>query len=139
MYLSQDEYLNFGGKITDSAVFEQYEFGAEVAIDYATFNRLKDAKIISTRVKRCMFALINLLERQEQALNLGKTDEVSGITAITNQSNDGVSVSYNGMKAVDVFDACKDEVTRIIQKYLAGEKTPDGKRLLLYRGLYRGE
>lgn len=139
MYLSHDEYHDFGGKIEDSFEFEKLEFDAEVAIDYATFNRLKNEDVVSKRVKRCMYALIELAEKQEQALSLGKAEDSTDGSHITSQSNDGVSTSYNGMKAADVFSACRGEVDTIIQKYLAGERTLDGKKVLLYRGYYPGE
>lgn len=137
MYLTYDEYTGYGGTL-DDATFSNLAFGAERTIDYATFNRLREESVIPEEVKRLMFVLINNAHKQEEALNLGSSQNGTSGKYITSQSNDGVSVTYNGMATLDLYTLCEKENSQLIQKYLAGVK--DSKnRLLLYRGLYRGE
>ena len=49
MYLTYDEYIVFGGTLDDST-FNDLAFGAEVTINYATFNRLVGETVIPKAV-----------------------------------------------------------------------------------------
>lgn len=141
MLLTYDEYTQqFNGEL-DSEVFEEYEYEAEALVHYMTFSRLKKVDVIPEEVKRLVNHLIGLAQRKAASLTLGASVEDDSITTdyhITNQSNDGVSVSYNGMKASEMFALCRIESMRAIRYYLDGvEYLPHRK--LLYRGLYPGE
>ena len=139
MYLTYAEYKTMGGAL-DEATFNLYEFDAESLINWYTFNRLKADVSFPSEVSRCMYALISLIEKKENASTLGNSSGSStqGNLAITSQSNDGVSISYNTLSAQALVDnhdkACEDTIKR----YLNGVKNELG-RTLLYRGLYPNE
>lgn len=136
MYLTYDEYVGYGGNL-DSSTFGNFAFQAESIIDYITFNRLSDESDIPEKVKRLMVYIIDIAHKKEESLNLGQSADV-GTSYIKSQSNDGVSVTYNGMQSVDVFESCEKEILQAIKQYLTGVKNSKNQ-LLLYRGLYRGE
>lgn len=138
MYLTYEEYKALGGTL-DETTFNDYEFRAEALVNYATFNRLAKDAVIPDKVKRVIKYIIDLVQKKADALSLGNSsDSASGTTYITSQSNDGVSVSYNGMASTDVFNLCDEEIQSAIQLYLYGVMNEAG-RFLLYRGLYKGE
>lgn len=136
MYLTYAEYQNMGGTLEETP-FNDFEFQVEAQINYATFSRLKNDKTFPDEVKRLTKYLIDLLEKKAAALSLGKGNSNTDVH-ITSQSNDGVSVSYNGMAARDLIEECKTEVSTAIKNYLDGVKNEAGHKLL-YRGLYKGE
>lgn len=139
MYLLYSEYQNMGGTL-DETLFNELEFEAETQVDWYTFNRLRNEEEYPERLKRCMYALISLIYRVQQASMLG--DDGSGDSninaAVASQSNDGVSISYNVMSAHDVVESSKAEIESIIQRYLQGVMNSLGRNVL-YRGLYPGE
>ena len=140
MYLTYDEYIAMGGTL-DESTYEYYEFQAEALVNWYTFNRLKGSTTYPPELKRLMNYLINMAVKQDEALNLGgtisSTNEGTG-AFITQQSNDGVSVSYNGMASGDLFIACQKQAKEAVHLYLNGVMNEMG-RYLLYRGLYPGE
>jgi len=88
MYLTFDEYLDYGGTaITDELTFERISAKAEAEVNHRTFNRLKALAVIPVSVKRCLFEMIEYINNSEQAYGANGG-------AITSTSNDGVSVSY---------------------------------------------
>ena len=129
MYLSYSEYENFGGSLDDAA-FERYLFKAEGMINRYTLNRLVNCTDIPYAVKRVCYELINVYEKQDQALN------VSG--SISSQSNDGVSVSYSVMSPDSIYQNLENQVENIVKDGLRGVRLENGKSLL-YRGIYPGE
>lgn len=139
MYLLYSEYVNMGGTL-DETLFNELEFEAETQVDWYTFNRLQNEKELPERLKRCMYALINLIYKVQQASLLG--DDGSGDSsinaAVASQSNDGVSISYNVVSAKDAVELSKSEIEDTIQKYLQGVMNSLGRKVL-YRGLYPGE
>jgi hypothetical protein len=136
MYLTYDEYTYMGG-ILDEYAFTNYEFQAEAQINYVTFGRLKKDKVFPEEVKRLIFYLIDLMEKKAAALSLGKGS--TGTEAhITSQSNDGVSISYNGMAPSDLIELGRVDSINAIKSYLEGVTNEAGHKLL-YRGLYPGE
>lgn len=138
MYLTYDEYIGFGGTLDDST-FNDLAFGAEVTINYATFNRLVGETVIPKAVKRLMAHLIEMAHKKADAMSLGHgSEDGSGSKYVTSQSNDGVSVSYNGMASTDLYALCEKDVQTSIKTYLYGLKNSKGYNLL-YRGLYPGE
>lgn len=136
MYLTYDEYKNMGGTL-DESNFTKFEFQAEAQINYATFSRLKGDKTIPEEVKRLTHYLVDLMEKKAAALSLGK-GENGEATYITSQSNDGVSISYNGMAPSDLIELCKVDSLNAIRSYLDGVTNAAGRKLL-YRGIYPGE
>lgn len=139
MYLLYSEYVNMGGML-DETLFNELEFEAEAQVDWYTFNRLQNEEELPERLKRCMYALINLIYKVQQASLLG--DDGSGDSsinaAVASQSNDGVSISYNVVNAKDAVELSKNEIENTIQKYLQGVMNSLGRKVL-YRGLYPGE
>lgn len=136
MYLNHDEYLELGGTL-DEIQFTNFAFQAEAQINRATFNRLKGDKTVPEEVKRLMKYLIDLAEKKQAAFSLGKNN--SGASPyITSQSNDGVSISYNGIAPSDLIKLSEADALSAIRSYLDGVTNAAGRRLL-YRGLYPGE
>jgi hypothetical protein len=137
MYLTFEDYTNFGGKLNETT-FNDLEFGAETVIDYYTFNRLKRETQYPEELKRCVFALIKIAKLQEDALSLGQTEDGTSTSSITSQSNDGVSISYNAMSASEAYQMTDKQVEKTIKMYLGGVVNTLGHRLL-YRGVYPDE
>ena len=136
MYLTYDEYKAMGGTL-EEIPFTNFAFQAEVQINRATFNRLKGDTTFPEEVKRLTKYLVDLLERRHAAFSLGK----NGSTAdpyITSQSNDGVSISYNGISPADLIKLSETDALNAIKSYLEGVTNAAGRKLL-YRGLYPGE
>jgi len=136
MYLTYDDYMRMGGTL-DEATFTNFEFQAEAQINYATFGRLKGNTSIPEEVQRLTHYLVTLLEKKAAAFSLGKGSDALS-TPITSQSNDGVSVSYNGLAPSDLIELCKADFLNAIRSYLEGVTNEAGRKLL-YRGLYPGE
>lgn len=140
MYLTYEEYHQMGGTLEETN-FNRFEFQAEAQINYATFSRLKGDKVIPEEVKRLTFYLVDLMEKKAAAFSLGKdsssTTSNTGVY-ITSQSNDGVSISYNGLNPKDLIELCKADSLNAIRSYLDGVTNEAGRKLL-YRGLYPGE
>lgn len=147
-YLTFDEYLEYGGTL-DEAAFADLAYDAESEINWYTFNRLKRpewAYVLETQeLKRCMYQLIRIKQIENELL----TSSVGGVGAgvawkkeagITQETNDGVSVSYNTMSSGDIMAYVNGDKTKqdLIKKYL-GSMVNDLGRQLLYRGIYRGE
>lgn len=141
MYLTYNEYQELGGAL-DEAAFNDIEYEAEVYIDWYTFNRLWKQTEYPPQLKRCMYRLIRLLERQMslmgQPTNSSQQQGTAGTSQIASMSNDGVSISYNIVSAHDALEMTKKEVDRTINQQLAGVTNNLGRKLL-YRGIYPNE
>lgn len=138
MYLTYNEYIEYGGTLEESA-FEQLEFEARAKIDYWTFNRLQKDDVYPEAVKRCMFKLIQLIEDRQKAMMLNPVIQEGSVnTGIVSESNDGVSTSYNILSAHDLVDISQKEFEATIRMYLDGIRNSLGHRLL-YRGVYPNE
>ena len=135
MYLTYEEYLRMGGTL-DEISFDRLEFQAESEINYATFSRLKGDSVIPNEVKRLTHYLVTLMEKKAAAFSLGKGSSADS-TYITSQSNDGVSISYNGLAPSDLIELSKTDSLNAIRSYLDGVTNEAGRKLL-YRGLYPG-
>ena len=85
MYLTYDEYSHMGGEEMSESAFEQLEFEARSQIDWWTFSRLKkDAERgieMPEAVKRCMFKLIELLDKQKKVMLVDAVDEDGNVVA----------------------------------------------------------
>ena len=137
MYLSYSEYKEYGGKLEETT-FDEFSFEAESIVDYYTFNRLKNDDDVDESVKRLICKLIEIAEKQSTALALGVNDSGSGNAYITRQSNDGVDTTYNSMSAASLFQLCRQETSKTVQRYLAHVVNQAGRKVL-YKGLYPGE
>lgn len=113
MYLNYEEYVDMGGTLNETA-FSRLEFKAHKLIDQHTFGRLKELAEQSETVKKLVFELIALDQKEQNGV-------------IQSVSNDGYSETYavvqNEQKSVVLIAA-----------YLSQEKTEDGTPLL-YRGV----
>ena len=146
MYLTYDEYIQFGGTITDEATFNEFEFEAAVQIDWYTFGRLHNLYTnpdadIDINIQRCMYYLINLLQKMQSAMavpTLNGTSVTGEQAGIMSQSNDGVSISYTALSASEVADRAQSQIKECISKYLQNVRDSLGRKVL-YRGLYPGE
>lgn len=142
IYLSYEDYTAYGGS-ADNTTFNNLQFEAASVLDWYTFGRLRSVEYINLpeEVKRCMFAVILLIQQQQVAQALpfvdGSTSNGSA-GSISSQSNDGVSASYNVLSAKDALESAREEVSNIIRQYLA-YVTDSAGRKVLYRGLYPGE
>lgn len=139
MYLSYDEYKDYGGTL-DETTYNDFAFEAESIIDYYTFNRLKNDTVIGEPVKRLVFALIDIVKKKEATLALGvsSSSTAAADVYITRQANDGVDTTYNSMSASTLYQLCKNETSKTIQRYLSNVVNQAGRKVL-YRGLYPGE
>ena len=138
MYLTYAEYQTMGGTL-DEATFDDLEFQAEALVNYFTFNRLKKDTTFPEELKRLMKYLINMASFKDKVLaaSSGQTTG-SSVGAISSQSNDGVSVSYNVLNAKDLAEDVKADSENAIKQYLQGVMNEAGQ-LLLYRGVYPDE
>lgn len=137
-YLSYTEYQDMGGTL-DEPTFSEFAFEAQTQIDWYTFARLQGETEQCEAVKRCMFAIIRLLQAKQQSMALGATGDENGAqAAVASQSNDGVSISYNVMSASELSTAVESQIKETVTKYLQGVKNSLGRNVL-YRGLYKGE
>lgn len=140
MYLTYDEYLAFGGTVEETA-FDNLEFEARTVIDWWTYNRLQNDEEYPEAVKRCMFKLINLIIAKQQAQllkNNGAVNTETTKSGIIQQSNDGVSTTYNVMSASEIIAQSGEDVKSTIRMYLQNVRNSLGRKVL-YRGLYPGE
>lgn len=129
MYLTYEEYQKYGGTLEETA-YTAFAYHADGIVNKYTFNRLVDEKTIPEAVKRVVYLLVSVAEKQEQALSESGT--------VTSRSNDGVSESYSVMSPGSVYEALSAKVGDIVLQGLSGVRTSKGKRLL-YRGLYPDE
>jgi hypothetical protein len=140
MYLTFDEYQNYGGTL-DATTFNEFEFEAEVLINYRTFNRLKNIEPVPDEVKRLTRYIVDLMQKKADSLSLGNAGDttVSSVGSyIKSQSNDGVSITYGGMSSMELYKSCEKDAELAVDRYLA-ECTDELGRKVLYRGLYPGE
>lgn len=141
MYLTYEEYQIFGGTLEETA-FNDIEFEAETYIDWYTFNRLWNQTEYPERLKKCVFHIIRLLERQlalmGQPITASGQSGNTGSSQIASMTNDGVSISYNVVKAHEALELTRRQVDKTIEQQLAGVTNNLGKRLL-YRGIYPDE
>lgn len=141
MYLTYEEYQNMGGTL-NSTTFDEMAFEAETIINLYTYNRLLKDTTFSNNVKRCTYALIKLVQMKSSinpnSIGGDSSGSSSGGAAITSQSNDGVSISYNVLSASEIASTFKKDAKDIVSSYLAYELNSLGHRLL-FKGLYPDE
>ena len=140
MYLTFDEYTQMGGAELEETAFEQLEFEARSQIDWYTFGRLKNEAEYPEAVKRCMFKLIELLNKQKKVMLVDAVDEDGNVVAglMAHQSNDGVSATYNVITGNMAVRVIQNQLNSAIQMYLQDVRNSLGRKVL-YRGIYPGE
>lgn len=140
MYLTYDEYTQMGGEALEETAFEQLEFEARSQIDWWTFCRLQNETTLPEAVKRCMFKLIELLDKQQKVLMVDAVDEDGNVKAglMAHQSNDGVSATYNVITGNMAVRVIQSQLNNTIRTYLQNVRNSLGRKVL-YRGLYPGE
>ena len=138
MYLTHDEYIEYGGTLDETA-FNQLEFEARAVVDWWTFNRLQKEETYPEAVKRCVFKIISLLNDKQKAMIVdAQGDGETKQAGIASESNDGVSTSYNTLSAKDAVETIADELKATVQMYLSGVRNSLGHKVL-YRGIYPNE
>lgn len=137
MYLTFEEYQNMGGTL-DQTSFSDMEFEAECLVNWYTFNRLHGDAEYPDPLKRCVKALIDLIQAKSSVLDVTGADGQGAVGQVASQSNDGVSVSYNILSATDLITNADKEIGMKIQMYLQGVTNSLGQKLL-YRGVYANE
>lgn len=124
MYLTQSEYMAYGGETTDAAAYSRLEYGARKNVDRMTQKRVAAMAAVPEVVKRLMFELITI-------------DAAAGITkgivtpALSSFSTDGYSESYQETGAQEYVTQAENS---LIIDYLATE-TDDNGVPLLYLGV----
>lgn len=109
MYLTYDEYTEMGGTL-NTAAFTRLEFKARKLIDQRTFGRLKGLAQQPEAVKKLVFELMVVEEKEQNGV-------------LQSVSNDGYSETYAVVNN-EQKSAC------LIAAYLSQEKTADGTPLL---------
>lgn len=148
MYLTYEDYIQYGGTL-DEAAFSDLEFDAESTINWYTFNRLKRPEWASAldtdELRRCVYQLIKLKQMEDALLASSAGIVGTGVgwtkeAGITQESNDGVSVSYNTLSSGELMAYLNGTKTKgdLIDKYLNSIMNDLGRKLL-YRGVYPGE
>jgi len=147
-YITFAEYQEYGGAL-DETSFNDLEYDAESTVNWYTFNRLKRPEwsevLESEELKRCMYQLIRLRQMEIELLASSNGGTGWGLgwkkeAGITQQSNDGVSTSYNVLSSGELLAQFNGASTKedIINRYLNGVVNDLGRNIL-YRGLYPGE
>lgn len=148
MYLTYDEYSEYGGTLDETA-FNDLEYDAESEVNWHTFNRLKREEwadvLESEDLKRCMYQLIRIKQMENELLASSQGGAGFGVgwtkeAGITQQSNDGVSTTYNTLSSGELMAYFNGSKTKqdIVEKYLSNTLNDLG-RSILYRGIYPGE
>ena len=130
MYLTYAEYETLGGSL-DTAAFENLEFKAEGIVNRYTLNRLVNETVIPSAVKRVIFNLIDIADKQAKSLDADKK-------TVASRSNDGVSESYSIMSPDAIYQTLANQVKDIVMDGLKGVRNSKGRKLL-YRGFYPNE
>lgn len=134
LYLTYADYVSLGGTLEEGE-FNPLEFKAETKVNWYTFNRLARDTEFDNRVPLCVKAIIDILQRLENAKNGLNAD---GSVSIVKQSNDGVSTDYNALSPSETIDKAEKEIAETIEQYLYKVKNKAGK-IVLYRGIYADE
>lgn len=142
MYLTYDEYTNYGGDL-DEPQFEEQYYKAAGIVDRYTFNRFREDTEFPNELKRLIYRLIKVNTISDGLIGLDVANDSIGSTGtVASESNDGVSISYNNMAAKDLYELIGnisgDSMVDYVKTYLNGVKNQKGY-LVLYRGLYEDE
>lgn len=126
MYLTYEEYKNFGGTLSETD-FRMAEFKARKRIDYLTAERVKamaEADQVPDAVRLCVMSLVNLESK------VGATAQADN-PVVTSYTTDGYTEHYsNAMSAAEA----NAEMDKLVRQLLFGEVDLCGVPLL-YRGV----
>lgn len=142
MYLSYEEYIEYGGTL-DEPTFNSCEFRAEKIIDGMTANRVRKMEVIPEAVKRCVQELIYQEQLYDVTLKQYNARASKGETVapVASFSTDGYSETYSGGSQstgsyfADFRNGLDVLSRRIVADYLAYEYD-DNNVKLLYKGVY---
>ena len=123
MYLTFDEYKDFGGTV-DAAAWPPLEYACRKRIDRLTDSRVQNMAAIPEAVKLCVFAL----SQMESAV--GAVAQVTSPT-VTSFNTDGYTENHGN---VPDADAAAKQMNAIAADMLYGELDDYGVPLL-YRGV----
>ena len=148
MYLTYEEYKDYGGTL-DETSFNDLEYDAESTVNWYTFNRLQKPQwreaLDAPELKKCVYQLIRVKQLEDSLLAVSSGNAGWGMgwtkeAGITQESNDGVSTSYNVLSSGELlaFASGAKPKKDIIDRYL-GSVVNDLGRKLLFRGVYPGE
>lgn len=148
MYLTFQEYIVYGGTLTEETTFYQYEFKVRKLIDGITSMRVAHhMSEISEAVKRCMVELIKLEKAYDDAskniIGVATTSGTGGL--LQSFTNDGYTetsmsggTSNLGAYLLELRKSTDETQKKVVYDYLAYE-FDDNQVPLLYRGVYSGE
>lgn len=130
MYLTYEEYLQYGGSSQDTLESEWalLEFEARKRIDYLTANRVAAMTEVPEAVKMAMCKII------KHNKTYGSSAQADS-PLVASFTTDGYSESYGG--ASEQTKAAEDSLLRGIRHLLYGEVDDRGVPLM-YRGVYDG-
>lgn len=123
MYLTYEEFYDFGGDIADGADFPRLCYRAGKFLDLHTHSRVKSMAQVPEAVKRALVEIIMIGSNSAAALSNQQT--------VKSYSTDGYSETMSdGLSAAEV-DALKYNV---LLEFL-GEETDDNGTPLMYAGV----
>lgn len=115
MYLTFDEYKQFGGSL-DEAAFNKYVYDAQAKIEFETHGRISEP---TEAVKRCVTRLTDIFAKSDVSKD-----------GVASFSHDGLSQTFVTSTPAELASAA----VGIIKEYLAYETDENGVPLL-YRGV----
>jgi len=124
MYLTYDEYLAYGGTLSE-VDFALAEFKARKRVDYLTDSRVEAMTEIPEAVKLAMMSII----KADGAVGV---DAQAGAPLVASFSTDGYSENYGS--AADQTANVEKQLNAELRQLLYGVKDDEGVPLL-YRGL----
>jgi len=124
MYLTYDEYLAYGGTLSE-VDFALAEFKARKRVDYLTDSRVEAMTEIPEAVKLAMMSII----KADGAVGV---DAQAGAPLVASFSTDGYSENYGS--AADQTANVEKQLNAELRQLLYGVKVDKGVPLL-YRGL----
>ena len=124
MYLTYDEYLAYGGTLSE-VDFAVAEFKARKRVDYLTDSRVEAMAEVPEAVKLAMMSII----KADGAVGV---DAQAGAPLVASFSTDGYSENYGS--AADQTANVEKQLNAEIRRLLYGVKDDNGVPLL-YRGV----
>ena len=127
-YLTYEEYLELGGTIKSVSPFELLEYNARTEVDLRTHNRLVGQENIPTKVKMCMFHLIELIN------GYAKKSVEQKQSNVASESIDGYSITYLSPTQIkEIMTIKKSEIDDIMLTYMYGVVV--NNEAILYNGV----
>jgi hypothetical protein len=121
MYLTYQEYIDYGGTLDETA-FSRREYSVRRVVDQYTMKRVAAMAVVPENVKRLMF---ELMAQEEHDATVDATPQVASF------NNDGYSETFVKPLTREEKDV---QLLKTIKKYL-WDVVDDNGTSLLYRGL----